>query len=245
MSDSIFCKFRCIDRNLLDSLVRGYIYFASPEQLNDPFDSQIDIVKSLELAIDRSKGKSKEKLKKLHAGQQQLNALNEKLSKSGIFSCSHNKDSRSLREPLLWSHYADRHKGVCLVYNIPEQYILEEAMAAVPMDYKSNPLINFFLTWSKSSKKLTPREFMDELARKYLSIKDKCWSYEDEYRLIRENPGEFRIEKSFLKFVCYGLNTPNKDRNLIESVLENSGYKIELYEMERTRNDFGIKERKI
>ena len=245
MSEGIFCKFRYIDRNLLDSLIRGYIYFASSEQLNDPFDSRISIIKSLDSAIGKSKGKVKEKLQKLRKGEKQLNALNEKLSKSGIFSCSHNRHSRALRQPWLWSHYADKHKGICLIYNIPDQYVLDQAMAAVPMDYKSNPLINFFLKWGKSSRKLTAREFNDDLAKKYLSIKDECWSYEDEYRLIKENPGEFQIERSFLKYVCFGLNTSKNDRDLIENTLAKCGYETELYEMERTKNDFGIRERKI
>ncbi len=245
MSEAIFCKFRNVDRNLIDSLVRGYVYFASPEQLNDPFDCQINIAKSLSSAIDKSTGKSKQKLKRLKSAQAQFDALNKKLSNSGIFSCSHNMHSKSLRQPLLWTHYADSHKGVCLVYNIPEEYVLSEPMAAVPVIYKSNPLIGFFIKWAKSSKKMSNHEFIDELAKMYLSIKDKWWSYEDEYRLIRENPGEFQLDRSYLKFVCYGLNTPQKDRKLIDSLLSNGGYEVEFYEIERTSNDFGIKEKKI
>jgi hypothetical protein len=245
MSEGIFCKFRCVDRNLLDSLFRGYIYFASSEQLNDPFDSRIRIVKSLDSAINKSKGKVKGKLQKLRASQKQLDALNAKLSKVGIYSCTHNLHSRSLRQPLLWSHYADKHRGICLIYNIPEEYILGQAMAAVPMDYELNPLTNYFIKWAKSSRKLTMHEFIDELAKRYLSIKDKCWSYEDEYRLVKESPGEFQMEKSYLKYVCFGLNSSKNDRNLVENVLTKGGYKIEFLEMERTKNDFGFRERKI
>jgi hypothetical protein len=118
-------------------------------------------------------------------------------------------------------------------------------MAGVPVQYEKNPLIKFFTKWAKSREILTPHEFIDKLAKKYLSIKDKCWSYENEYRLIRVSSGKFQLDKSFLKYVCYGLNTPQKDRETISGLLKNSGYEVELLEMERTDSDFGITEKKI
>lgn len=245
MSEVILCKFRKIDRNLLDSLIRDYIYFSHPIQLNDPFDCKIKITKSLNCAIKLSKGKSKDKLSQLNSAQTFFDNLNEKLSNSGIFSCSYNKNNASLREPLLWAHYADRHKGICLVYNIPEEYILSNSMGGAPVDYHNNPLTNYFLKWGKTSNRIDADKFIVKLIRKYLTIKGKSWKYENEYRLIRNNAGEFQLDKSLLKFVCYGLNTPDKDRKLINSLLKKGGYEVEYYEMVRIDNDFGIRERKI
>jgi hypothetical protein len=245
MSMAIICKFKKVDDYLLDSLGKGYIYFSHPEQLNDPFDCQINITKSLNCAIKISKGKVKEKLEQLNDEQAYLDDLNEKLSNTGVFSSSYNMHSKSLREPLLWAHYADKHKGVCLIYNIPYEYISEQSMAGVPVQYEKNPLIKFFIKWAKSREVLTQHEFIDELAKKYLGIKDKCWSYENEYRLVLASPGEFQLDKSFLEYVCYGLNTPQKDRETINSLLNNSGYEVGLLEMERTESDFGITEKKI
>ena len=247
MSIVILCKFRKIDRNLLDSLVRGYIYFSHPEQLNDPFDCKLHIINSLQNAINRAKPESKERLKLLNAGEKILQKLNNDLSNTGIFSCSQSIEGKmSLREPLLWSHYADRHKGVCLIYNIPDKYILENNMGGIPVEYGTNPLQDFFITMVESGQFFDKQEgFIDELAKTYLSVKDKSWSYENEYRLVIKNTGEFQLDKSFLKHVCYGLNTSPKDIDLIDSILEKFDYDIEPLRMERTENDFGIIEKKI
>jgi len=61
----IICKFREINNRLLDSVSRGYVYFAHPDQLNDPFDCKISISKSLNHAIDKTKGKIRGKLEQL------------------------------------------------------------------------------------------------------------------------------------------------------------------------------------
>jgi len=245
----ILCKFRSIDRNLLDSLARGYIYFPHPEQLNDPFDCKLNILDSLSRAIERSDGKVKEKLVLLNGVgvQKHFDALNANLSNTGVFSCSHSMASiQSLRQPLLWSHYADGHKGICLVYNISNEYIVENNIAGVPVHYKTtSPLVDFFIEWASSEEKLSHEDFIDNLAIRFLSSKDPCWSYENEYRLISKNSGEFQLDRSFLKHVCYGLNISDKDTDLIGTMLKNFGYEVAPLKMERVNDDFGIIEKEI
>lgn len=244
----IICKFRSIDKNLLDSLARGYIYFSHPEQLNDPFDCQLNIVESLNRAIERTNGEEKEKLMSLNAGQKGFEKLNADLSNTGVFSCSHNMGNiQSLRQPLLWSHYADSHKGVCLIYNIPDEYImkLENGIAGVPIHYKTNSLFDFFIEWASSEEKISHKNFIDSLAIRILSSKDTCWSYENEYRLLSNSSGEFQLDRSFLKHVCYGLNTSDNDTELISNMLVNFGYESTLLKMKRVNDDFGIIEEEI
>ena len=60
MSEYVFFKFREINKYLIDALVKGTIYFASPRQLNDPFDCRVDIKKSAKQAIEQLTGKKKE-----------------------------------------------------------------------------------------------------------------------------------------------------------------------------------------
>ena len=42
-----YFKFRVINKYLLESLMQGALYFASPEELNDPFDCNLDIKKAI------------------------------------------------------------------------------------------------------------------------------------------------------------------------------------------------------
>ncbi len=58
MSDHVLFKFRKIDKYLLTSLVQSEIYFAHPEQLNDPLDCRVDILNALENAISRAPSES-------------------------------------------------------------------------------------------------------------------------------------------------------------------------------------------
>ncbi len=58
MSEYIFFKYRPVNKFLLDSLVKAVIYFPNRKQLNDPFDCNVDIVKSVENAIEQSDGQT-------------------------------------------------------------------------------------------------------------------------------------------------------------------------------------------
>ncbi len=225
---NVLCKFRSINEKLIDSIEKNYIYFSHPDDLNDPFDCKIDISKSLNIAINKSRGRIKEKLIKLREEETYIKDLNVKLSSMGIFSSSYNMNSKSLRESLLWSHYGNKHKGLCLIYNIPDDYVLSNSMGGVPVIYKNNSLTNHFIKWANSKKNLTTYEFIDELAKKYLSIKDKCWKYENEYRLIRNDTGEFIIDKSFLKYICFGLNAELEDEEKIIELTDKHDYEVEL-----------------
>jgi hypothetical protein len=242
----ILCKFKKIDKNLLDSLARGFIYFSHPDQLNDPFDCRINISKSLNRAIQISNEKAKERLIRLKAGQKYFDDLNFKLSNAGVFSCSHNlENAQLLRQPLLWSHYADGHRGVCLIYNIPDEYILKNNLGGIPVTYEQNPIVNFLVEWAVSEVNISYEEFIDQLAIILIGTKDMCWSYENEYRILAKQAGEFKIEKSFLKHMCYGLNVSSKDFELISSMLIKFGYDTELLRMHRMDDDFGIIEKVI
>jgi hypothetical protein len=46
----VLYRFRKIEKHLIESLVSQTLYFAKPEQLNDPFDCQIDLKGALKRA---------------------------------------------------------------------------------------------------------------------------------------------------------------------------------------------------
>jgi hypothetical protein len=79
--------------------------------------------------------------------------------------------SRKWHNPVLWSHYGDKHKGVCLGIDIPEKNIM-------PVAYKPNRL--------KIDKKqdLKKGEIGEETMRRILTTKFADWRYEDEVRVF-------------------------------------------------------------
>ena len=113
-------KFRSINKYLIDTLVKGTIYCARPIRLNDPLDCQVDIKKAAEHAISLLSGKKKQNLVKLSKPNGLFDNIQKSIKNVGICSFS-----LVLEEPLLWSHYANEHKGLCLTYEIPFQSFFE------------------------------------------------------------------------------------------------------------------------
>lgn len=68
--------------------------------------------------------------------------------------------------PLLWSHYGDRHKGMCLGFSVPEDALIK-------------------VRYTKSRDQLTPELLAKEdCHRLLLSRKFRDWAYEEEHRML-------------------------------------------------------------
>lgn len=82
--------------------------------------------------------------------------------------------SRDWQNPVLWSHYADRHRGLCLGFEIPNENLRQ-------VNYvQSRPI------WPRSDGSAIDLN-MDQknhIIDQLLYTKFAHWSYEDEYRLF-------------------------------------------------------------
>jgi hypothetical protein len=78
--------------------------------------------------------------------------------------------SRSWQHPLLWGHYADKHKGICLGFEVQDENFFE------PVNYvDSRPTLKDFGCSSLS-------EIKESQMRQILFTKWDAWAYEEEYR---------------------------------------------------------------
>ncbi len=115
MTEYCFFKYRAINKDLLDSLVKSQLFFAPRNRLNDPFDCNIDISRALDhLLLSEEKDKT-DLLRKLRNNDDELKRFNNNVDPLGICSFS-----LTPNETLMWSHYANDHKGICLRYDFPE-----------------------------------------------------------------------------------------------------------------------------
>jgi len=238
MSESILFKFRVINKYLIDCLENGTLYFANPTRLNDPFDCQVDIKKAAEHAISRLSGKKKQNLSNLIKLKSLLDRIQNDIGNVGICSFSLN-----LVDILLWSHYADEHRGLCLMYEIPDDFFNDpknQIIGVCAVEYGDNPLTDWFVRNASENIRIDLLEFTIELVKKIFSIKSKPWEYEKEVRIIREKEGALSIPKEFLKQVCFGMNTTESDISLIKKLLDDAGYSVNYCRIERTKEDFGI-----
>lgn len=77
------------------------------------------------------------------------------------------------RSPLMWGHYANNHTGVCLGIEIPQERVWQ-------VDYHKERLDSLL--------NMTPAEaaFSEEIKRKVVTTKFSDWSYEREWRYVKD-----------------------------------------------------------
>lgn len=114
-------------------------------ELNDPFEL---------LGVDVSK-------KGLRA---RFRGLKESLTQQCGLLCF----SKKWRNPVLWSHYADRHRGLCLGFDVSDDLLME-------VTYTEERLAPDGLLSSNQS-------VQDTEMKKLLTTKFSHWSYEEEWR---------------------------------------------------------------
>jgi hypothetical protein len=231
----VLFKFRRIDKNLLGALIKRELYFASPEKLNDPFDCKVNINKAFNNAIAQSVGTNKENLLGINKIATLFDKIERDILRIGVCSFS-----LELENSILWSHYADGHRGICLTYQFPESFIdynSNKILGIDKVEYGSNPLTD----WFKNLDNVSGNDLGPELIKKILTIKDECWSHEKEIRIIREIVGNLEIDRDFLCQVCFGLNSSKDDITLIKRLINNCGYKVNYCQIIRIESNFGIK----
>jgi Protein of unknown function (DUF2971) len=202
-------KYYKISRYLIEAIVRPSIYYSKPEELNDPHDCQLNLnalLKDPRLSTDNRFTKIKDELGK-------INSSTNICSGHGIF-CTTKLTPNDKNETLMWSHYGDSHKGVRLKYN--HKLILES--------FKSHPILmhaevfydkeNDFITNLIDSNK-EGYEFYCEFFNRFLTTKNPAWEYENEYRYVLPYSGGFEISTECVEEICFGLNTSQKDVELI------------------------------
>jgi hypothetical protein len=216
------------------------LYFALPSKLNDPFDCQIDLRKSANFAASKVSGVKREILLNITSLDSFVDDIQQRMTKIGVCSFS-----LSLEESLLWSHYADEHRGICLLYEFSESFFLDKVNKIVGVSdivYGENPLSDWLI---ESIPEQITDDFYDhfttELLKRVLIVKAEGWCYENECRIIHEHAGPFLIPKECLKQVCFGMNTPESDIQLVKKIVDSSGYNVNYCRICKKESDFAIK----
>lgn len=238
MDDFFSCfKFRHINKYFIASLVNPSLYFAQPSALNDPFDCQLNLCKILKNSFPKANENQKYVLKLYLDNSCYFADFESKLARIGVFSAT-----EDIRETLLWSHYADEHKGVCIGYKIPvSKYIAEgKLLGSSKVSYADNLSTQILSILPNKITGGTLTEFNDNLVKLYLTTKSPAWSYEKEKRIIRNKPGYFEIPNDYIEKICFGLQTPKEDISLVIKLAEKFSYCIDFRQMVRDGTNFGF-----
>ena len=142
--------------------------------------------------------------------------LNLELEKYGI-SCF----STNPTESLMWAHYANKHSGICFIYDmgklISNLKIVNSGFKITPIQYGSMPTITLF----EQNKSI---EFESDLP--IISAKNLNWKYENEIRFYFKNYGIFRgdsffVGNSSLRGIIYGYQISEDDKDAISIIIRN------------------------
>ncbi|HTK18219.1 MAG TPA: DUF2971 domain-containing protein [Mucilaginibacter sp.] len=214
-------KYNSINDNLLNSLKDGYLWFSKPLDFNDPFDCWTALIDFSEpedylkkLAKDRfahlprneRRNNERKLMKQSHRATGVYRLLIDKTAAMMGVCCFTTKNDHIL----MWSHYAEKHQGICLEFDplVQLDYFLT---AEVHYTDQFQPL-NYFKS--------------DEDALIIMAItKSTVWEYEGEIRVLRptENGKQF-FNKSALTGVIFGCKTPVHIIDDIRKLLTDSGY---------------------
>ncbi|MEN9702141.1 MAG: hypothetical protein RIR55_1483 [Bacteroidota bacterium] len=189
-----FYRYQPINKYTLTNLVKSKNWVADPMDFNDPFEFRMTDISYLD---------SKGELSYLdESGMKARCHYEQNINKIGVISYSSIENNT-----LMFSHYADQHKGFCLEFDVPKENLIGMKKIRYQDNFKT---INYPLD-------------RDLLKRELITIcttKSKVWEYEQEYRQLftdkhfhAEYPGQ-------LTGIIFGCKTSKDDIELVLSVIK-------------------------
>jgi len=255
-------RFRGYSLKSINELLYGELFFASPDELNDPYDARVsylfkadtgkynrlleEVIKSLPLInapvslLNCAKYLSKtdltyeELIEAISNGEfkilvhtsfaesenpeaiglteifirQLINGIHQRAGRNIYLTCF----SKSYKEPIMWSHYADNHNGYCLIFKPYDNQILQNPVGKAynrrdininekftgshaikygiqPVKYTKklkhlNGFSNFNAhIYGRGASKVNAKKIWSEYM-KVPTIKHDKWKYEEELRII-------------------------------------------------------------
>lgn len=101
--------------------------------------------------------------------------------------------TNSYRNKLIWSHYTDSHKGVCLTVKVPNRLVYPICYSTKRI-YEDSDIDNIISSSTKIAKKCVDKDFSALRKNKKIAyIKDKKWLYEKEYRIVFDKDDELGL----------------------------------------------------
>ena len=131
---------------------------------------------------------------------------------------------------LMWAHYADAHRGVCLVFNLNDSRRFPSREDTLPVRY------------SKYRPSISPHDavsFENALAIA-LSVKSEHWAYEKEWRLFATKPGVCTFWQEKLTGVILGARISDENAALVGSWVQTLTPTPAIYFASITREQFSI-----
>ncbi len=247
-------------------ILKNKLYFSSPSKFNDPFDCKtllslknssyddwFDFLKPLykskctnhsdDEMIQYFNGlfksgtlESKEVEKVL---EEFINEDKEKIENLGILCLSEVR-----LDILMWSHYTDGHKGLCLEFGQEgiDKFRTEKNMDFEKIIYRGKYPTLIDYNKARNNKAQGKK---NEFAKLCICSKSKHWKYEQEWRLISKSCNKYiEYPEEMLTGIIFGYYMSDNDKMQIKEMIKKKEHKPKLYQakIDDDRYDINIEE---
>lgn len=201
----------------LDGLEKGYIFLSPPNSFNDPFDCSTSLIDF----STRSKGFNSEAVRR----------FKEHLGNIGICCFSRINDSI-----LMWSHYADSHRGFCVEFSMDPN----EPADIHPLD----------VCYQEDFVKLNFHRDPDNSIVNMIYTKSIHWQYEEELRILDNNLTDIEKRKKYfnskkIKSIFLGINCEEEVISRVKQLVKQKYTRAKLYQACRDIDSFSISFKKV
>lgn len=247
---NVLYKYGKFDKYTEKIFTSNEIYFSSPDEFNDPFDSKLHLtcdgtMKERKHYLCKRYKKKYPKLSKdeiltvvemefTTKGRDEI-VLNEAMKKSrenlrkecGICCFSEKRDNI-----LMWAHYAKQHTGFCLEFDIDNDFF-RPITCAIKVEYDTIwPELNIMRLDSYPE---------GEVGKKLL-IKANDWEYEQEWRIVdhKKGPGIKNFPENALSGVILGCRIAQENKEILFRWCGKRKHPPTLYEAREKQKEFGL-----
>ena len=248
-------KYRPVNEFTRQIIQDDKLYFARPDQFNDPFDCRLDILDDLDRGRLRAEAHAAShmlsvgtyrsiiqggthepyqhlsvrealKLRFVNAYEDQIGlyreladsvkAIQDAVKAIGIFSMSEIGD-----DILMFSHYADNHRGIVLEFDVEEgqEPFREIERVRYTCTMPSVTAVN---------------------AVELLLLKALQWNYEQEVRALKPTAGTYTYSPEMLKGIVLGAEIRSEEKLLVMAWIKESGKRVKFRQAVKDKRAFKL-----
>ena len=200
-------SFRRFNEYSLSDLINNEISVSPSKNMNDPFDSIINL------------WGSEEQLKETCKEHKHIKNLSRSFDYFRIRSFCNGDTEDALNSLLMWSHYADEHRGYCIKYKLSKHFIKQDENDSFEHMFLK-PII-----YRKDEEKVDISGMTSINTDLAFATKHESWKYEKEVRLIVYNPNKeedfygIPLDKeSCIEAIYFGCKCEPKTINTIKNL---------------------------
>jgi hypothetical protein len=234
-------KYMRVTDHVLTSLSTGKFWFAKPPTFNDPFDCALNVAddaleESVQHALHRAMNEpdyvpgtidpsSPATPDEILAFEEFRTGIATQFAEMGIFCLCEACD-----DLLMWCHYADSHRGLCVGFARAEDNPLGDDASPVryQRDYPRLSIADF-----------DPKAHPDSIDHIWLT-KAASWSYEREWRLLRTHGNYAYSIFSPISKIVFGARITDADRLRVQRALASLSPCPEYFQARKSGTSFEV-----